>query len=172
MRNMKEKSHHTKLLAFVLAIFTATCHAAPGPGDTPPAVVGMNPDGDWVSLDSYAGKAIVLSFWATWCGPCMNELPILEGVQKTAGQDSLQVIAVNIESREVYRQIARRLSSLSLLVAHDAGKKGSAAYGVGGIPHMVIVGRDGKIIKVHKGYSEKALDGIVADINKALEPSR
>ncbi|MEO8103478.1 MAG: hypothetical protein ABI790_13205 [Betaproteobacteria bacterium] len=44
----------------------------------------------------------------------------------------------------------------------------AAAYGVKGIPHMVIIGKDGKVISVHRGYSEEALDGLLAEINAAL----
>jgi thiol-disulfide isomerase/thioredoxin len=172
MFSLRKTWYLEALLPLVLTACAAQANAAPAAGEIPPAVVGMNFDGDWVSLESYAGKAIVVSFWATWCGPCMNELPILEGIQKTAGKDSMQVIAVNIESRDVYRQVARKLASLSMLVAHDAGKKGTTAYGVKSIPHMVIIGRDGKLFKLHRGYTEKALDDIVADINNALATPR
>gem|GEM_PF-3700884 len=55
-----------------------------------------------------------------------------------------------------------------MLVTHDHGRQGSAAYGVNGIPHMVIIDRTGRIVRVNRGYSEDALDSIVADINAAL----
>ena len=81
----------------------------------------------------------------------------------------MQVIAVNTESRDVFRRAARTLEPLDLLMAHDAGKgKPSDAYGVKGIPHMVIIGRDGRIVRVYRIYDESSLDGIVADINRAL----
>ena len=52
----------------------------------------------------------------------------------------------------------------------DARGIAQEAFGVDGIPHMAIIGRDGRILKVYRGYSEKSLDAIVADINKALAP--
>jgi thiol-disulfide isomerase/thioredoxin len=110
----------------------------------------------------------VVSFWATWCPYCLKELPILEGIQKTAGKERTQVIMVNTESREVFRKSARIMKDLSLLLAHDSDKRASEAYGVAGIPHMVIIGRNGKILRVHRGYDENSLDAIVADINRAL----
>lgn len=62
----------------------------------------------------------------------------------------------------------RILASFALTLAHDDRKRGTDAYGVKGIPHMVIIGRDGAIVKVHRGYSEEALEGILAETNSAL----
>jgi len=143
--------------------------AAPAEGDLPPQEIGKTLDGQQLVLTSYAGKAVVVSFWATWCPYCLKELPILEGIQKSAGKERIQVIAVNTESREVFRKAARILGELSLLVAHDTGGAASEAYGVKGIPHMVIIGRDGRILRVYRGYAESSLDEIVADINRALQ---
>jgi thiol-disulfide isomerase/thioredoxin len=151
---------------FCLAGFNA--HAAPEAGDKPPDEVGFNLERKAVSLKDYAGKAIVISFWATWCDYCLKELPILNNIQKLAGKDRLQVIAVNTESREVFRDAAKVLKTLDILLTHDRDEDGAQAYGVKGIPHMVIVGRDGRIVSVHRGYNESSLKSIAADINRAL----
>jgi thioredoxin-related protein len=92
---------------------------------------------------------------------------MLEGLQRAA-RDRVQVVAVNIEDREQFRRVARTLSSLTLKITHDYDKSAHDAYGVKGIPHMVIIGRDGKVIAVHRGYSEEAIDGFLAEINEAL----
>lgn len=154
------------LLSF---LFASAAIAAPGVGDVAPQEVGKNRAGEQLVLSNYLGKAVVVSFWATWCPYCLKELPILEGIQKQAGDVHMQVIAINTESRDVYRNVAKKLSSLSLLVAHDATGKAAKAYGVDGIPHMVIIGRDGRIQRVYRGYSDSSLDAIVADINHALK---
>lgn len=160
------------LAVFLIAVFSA--HASDqataklGPGDRLPAVLGLDISGDKTEAAEYAGKVMVVTFWASWCGPCLKELPMLDAIQKVAGKDNLQVVAVNIEDREVFRKLARRLAPLSVKVTHDYGRKASDAFGVKGIPHCAIVGRDGKIIAVHRGYSEAALDGIIAEINRAL----
>jgi thiol-disulfide isomerase/thioredoxin len=154
--------------AAVLALFVSPfCLAAPAVGEVPPAVVGTDADGQDVVLKNYAGKAVVLSFWGSWCPQCLKELPVLEGIQGSAGKAQLQVIAVNTEKRDVYRKLARHLSSLTLLQAHDAGPA-QAAYGVKGLPHLLIIGRDGRVLKIYRGYDEKSLDKILADINLAL----
>jgi peroxiredoxin len=95
-------------------------------------------------------------------------MPILEGIQKVAGPDQIRVVAVNIENAREFRRLAHRLSQLQLTLTNDAGGEVSAAYGRGAIPHLVLIGRDGRILNVHRGYDEKHLDQIIADVNAAL----
>lgn len=140
--------------------------AAPQAGDTPPDVVGITLDREPVLLSKYAGKAVVISFWATWCPYCLQELPILSGIQKAA-KGNVQVIAINTEKRDVFRHVNRALRDLDIQLAYDPDQKAQAAYGVKGIPHMVIIGRDGKIVEVYRGYSEDSLPAIVEAINRA-----
>ena len=139
----------------------------PGPGDTPPPGLGVTMDGSPVEVGQSAGKVTVVTFWASWCGPCRKELPMLEGLQRVA-KDRVQVVAVNIEDRDQFRRVARALDTLTLKITHDYNKSARDAYGVKGIPHMLIIGRDGRILAVHRGYSENAIDGILDEINAAL----
>ena len=151
-----------------LSALASTPDAMPGAGDVPPSALGRDLEGQPVSVGDYAGKVVVVTFWATWCPYCLKELPILERAEIALGSDKLQVIAVNTESRDVFRTAARALSAQHMRLAHDAGKEASIAYGVHGIPHMVIIGRSGRIVSVWRGYDESSLDRIVADINRAL----
>ena len=167
-------AHRCRALAAAtaLSLLCAAAHAArPGPGDVPPADVGRGVGGDPVVLGAYAGKAVIVTFWATWCPYCLKELPVLENVQNQAGKDRMRVIAVNTESRDVFRKAARIMGeAMHLELANDADGRAQEAFGVRGIPHMVIIGRDGRILRVYSGYSESKLDEIVADINLALAP--
>lgn len=167
-------STRTRALAIglFLTLLAATGRAADlGPGDIPPPDVGHDLAGDEVLLTHYAGKAVIVTFWATWCPYCLKELPILENVQNKAGKEQIAVVAVNTESSEVFRHATRIMrESMHIELVSDVGGRARQAYGVQGIPHMVIIGRDGRILKVYRGYSEKSLDAIVADINLALAP--
>lgn len=143
--------------------------AAPKAGDAAPNQIGMTLDGDKVLLSDYRGKVVVVSFWATWCGYCLKELPILEGIQKVAGKPhNVQVVAVNTENRDTFRRLSRVMKNVAFGMAYDPGKAAQTAYGVNGIPHLVIIGRDGLIIRVYRGYGEETLDEITADINVAI----
>jgi hypothetical protein len=68
----------------------------------------------------------------------------------------------------MYRKLARKMSELQLLITYDGGEVARRAYGVNGIPHMVIIGRDGRIVSVHRGYTDAGVDAAIADLNRAL----
>ena len=157
------------LACLTFAAAACAADAMPAKGDKAPQVLGTTLEGEKLESGQFRGKVLVVTFWASWCGPCMKELPMLESLQRLAGTDKLQVVAVNTEDRDVFRKIARKLDKFALTVVHDDGKRGSEAYGVNGIPHMAIIGRDGTIVKVNRGYSEESLDGILREINAALQ---
>jgi thiol-disulfide isomerase/thioredoxin len=165
---------HLRGLAFVLACFAiapaalAADEPQPGAGEVAPQPLGVTRGGDAVEAAQFKGKVLVVTFWASWCAPCLRELPMLEGLQRTV-PDRLQVVAVNIEERDQFRRVYAKLPALTLKVSHDANKGAANAYGVKGIPHMLIVGRDGVIVRKHVGYGEDSLDHIVQDVNLALQ---
>jgi thiol-disulfide isomerase/thioredoxin len=136
-------------------------------GETPPAYLGLDRDNNKLYATDYAGKVLVVTFWASWCGPCLNELQVLENLQRAA-KKSVQVIAINIEDRDKFKSVSRALNNLSLMLAHDYTKSVKESYGVNGIPHMVIIGRDGKVVNVHRGYGDGMIPRLVKEINAAI----
>lgn len=157
------------ILLAAVAIFWGTAIAAePEVGDLAPPGLGVSADGREVSATDYAGKVLAVTFWASWCAPCLRELPMLEAIQKTAGRNQIQVVAINIEDRQQFRRLSRALSDFQLLITHDSTGQSAIAFGNKAVPHLIIIGRDGRIQKVHKGYSEKMLDSIIAEVNAAL----
>lgn len=157
------------LLTALLLISASVHAAAPTGGDIPPDYIGKTMDGATIKVSDYAGKAVVVSFWATWCPYCLKELPVLNAIQNSKAKDHVKVIAVNTEDKFTFRDAAQKLSrSFTIALTNDFDKQASGAYGVSGIPHMLIIGKDGKIIRVYRGYDETSLPQIVADINQAI----
>ncbi len=134
----------------------------------PTADLGKNYEGDKISLNDYAGKVVVISFWASWCKYCLKELPILSNIQTLGKKEHLAVIAINIEERKTFRTFAKQLEVLGLTLTNDSTNDIKKAYAVGGIPHLVIINRKGQIVNVYAGYGEEMLDGIANDLNLAL----
>lgn len=162
------------LLAIACASLAPLAVAAkriPGEGDIAPDFLGRGVDGRVVKVSTYLGKVVVLSFWASWCPPCRKELPVLGNIQKV-GKGEIQVIAVNIESDGVFHSAAKILLPLNLLLANDTGERAFGSYGAKGIPHLVLIGRDGRIVKVWTGYGEGELPELAADLNAALAVGR
>jgi len=138
------------------------------PGDVPPAMLGISRGGDDVKTTDFAGKVLVTTFWASWCTPCRAEMSALEKIQRIA-KDKLQVVAVNIEDRDTFRKVTRPLHDWQMMLANDQYKRYADTYGVKGIPHMLIIGRDGKVQKVHRGYNEAFLKVLIEDVITAIE---
>jgi thiol-disulfide isomerase/thioredoxin len=162
----------TALLALLLA-FTATARADDRPpvGSTPPDVFGNDRDCDPVRLGDHAGKVVIITFWASWCGPCLRELPVLDKIRRTVGGEHLEVIAVNFgESRQDFTRIVRGLPGSPITWVHDRRGKASERYGVKALPNMFILDREGRITARHIGYGEGSIKDIVDEIIALLPP--
>jgi thiol-disulfide isomerase/thioredoxin len=122
-----------------------------------------------VTLSSQRGKVVILTFWASWCGPCKREHPILEGAQRAVGKDKLVVFAVNYRDRpEALAAIKKPASKWQINVMTDPGDRAARLYSISGIPHLFMIGRDGKVVANHLGYGDRSLEELLADINQAL----
>jgi thiol-disulfide isomerase/thioredoxin len=157
-----------RTLVLLLALSAGTAFAALQAGDKAPTRLGLSRSGDSLQTTQYAGKVLVVTFWASWCAPCRAEMPMLEGLQRTVGKDKLEIVSLNIESRDEYKQVMRQIPPTTITIAHDVNKSTHNLYGVNGIPHLVVIDRTGTIVSVHRGYSEQAFEHIIADIHKAI----
>jgi len=157
------------LLIFAVVIITVTLmlvagrHAAqnraaggqlaPGrspKGATAPDFELKSTDGKVVRLSEYRGKAVLLNFWATYCGPCKIEMPWFVDIQKQYGGQGLQIIGVSMDDdaeKNVGKigDFARQMNvNYPILLGND--KVGDAFGGIDGLPTTFYVGRDGKIV--------------------------
>ncbi len=119
-------------------------------------------------LSKHAGKVVVLDFWATWCGPCVKSLPGLIEAMSVFPADKVALIGVNQGESETVVQKFLEVRGWKLTVARDSAQKVARAYGVEGIPHTVIIGRDGKIVWVKTGFTSESADEAAAAVRKAL----
>ena len=156
------------LLSCCLLLLSMPSFAAaiPTAGEFPPPVaLGKTLPGEVVDLQQRRGKVVIMTFWASWCGPCMRELPVLAHMQRVVGKDALEVIAVNWdEPRAQVVDFARRNRKLDLEYVLDSKGKAAAAYGVKAIPLMFVLDQEGRINTVHQGYSEESLPGILEQV--------
>jgi thiol-disulfide isomerase/thioredoxin len=125
--------------------------------------------GEDVTLSSQYGKVVILTFWASWCPPCKRELPILESAQRVVGKDKLVVFAVSHRDKPAaLAAIKRSAANWQINVMTDHNDRVAGLYSVTKIPHLFMIGRDGKIIANHLGYGDRTLNELIADINHAL----
>ena len=164
------------LAALCLGLCLSLAHAAelpaqPAAGDIPPDLLGRNRSGEDVTVSQYKGKVVIVTFWASWCGPCRSELPMLGKLQKLVGRDHLEIIAINFkEERREFNGVIRTNKDIDLNFIHDARGRISDSYGVQTLPNMFVIGTDGKVAHVHRGYSEEMLEGFVTEMLALLPP--
>jgi len=97
-----------------------------------------------VSLKDLRGRTVVLNFWATWCPPCVEEMPSLVALQKDVG-DKVVILAVSTDVDDnAYKQFIRD-HHIDLLTVRDAANKSNALYGTYKFPETYIIDKDGKI---------------------------
>jgi thiol-disulfide isomerase/thioredoxin len=164
-------------LCAMLACSHAAAEALP-PGSVPPDDLGTTLSGQEVRASALRGKVVVISFWATWCGYCMKEMPVLAGLQETANQRGypLQVVEINFE--EDHRVFSRATHLLmpklpGLIMTWDRDGALNKSFGLSGtLPTMILLHRDGTVASVHVGYGEEMLNPLAAEITKLLnEPA-
>lgn len=109
-------------------------------------------DGSSFTLSEQAGKVVLVNFWATWCGPCVREMPdIAKLYDEYTDGDEVEFILVNCgESAKTVQAFLDR-NKYTLPVAYDTSRTISSAYGVNAIPRTVIFGKDGKVVKDYTG---------------------
>jgi thiol-disulfide isomerase/thioredoxin len=104
------------------------------------------------SISSWPGKPLLINFWATWCGPCLREIPMLKDFQ--AGRSDLQVVGIAIDQREPVLAFAEKMQfNYPILIGQNGGWDAAASFGVEvfALPFTVFTGADGSVLGVQTG---------------------
>jgi peroxiredoxin len=140
----------------------------------PPAIGSAAPDftlhsslGKNLKLSEYRGQVVMINFWATWCGPCREELPELERLRARYQRGGFVLLGVSVDdSPNAARDMARRLG-VQFPVLFDAAKQVSARYDIDAMPSTLLIDRSGVVRYLHRGYrsgAEKEYDAKVREL--------
>ena len=105
-----------------------------------------------VKLSELRGQVILLNFWASWCGPCRQEMPLLENLHKRYSALGFTVLGVNVEEDPRKAKTLLKDISVSFPILFDTSNKVSKQYKVSAMPSTVMIDRDGNMRYLHKGY--------------------
>jgi len=155
--------------AAILSALCCTAHSkALAVGEMAPDFSRADLAGKAVTLADYRGKIILLNFWATWCGPCLEEMPKFSAWQRAYGARGLQVIGVSMDDDQlpVARLMARHPAVYPILVGDAA--LGESFGGVFGLPLTYLIDPKGRVVGRYQGNGDLAkMEAAI----KALLPS-
>jgi thiol-disulfide isomerase/thioredoxin len=143
-------------------------------GEPAPQVAIGGPDGAPTSLAAFRGKAVLLNFWATWCAPCIEELPSLDALQAEFGGDKFQVVAVNMDAagREVAAQFLAERKLWHLALYTDPNLLMDPALAGPGIPASVLYDAQGLEIARIFGATDWSSSEARALIERIVHPPK
>jgi peroxiredoxin len=137
-------------------------------GKPAPEVTLQAEDAEPVALSSLKGKIVVLDFWATWCKPCVIELPLVDRVTDERADRGVVFYAVNTgESARVVKKFLRK-SDLDLPLVLDGDGHIASLYGVGALPHLVVIDAEGVVRHVHLGSGPGSEKRLAAELDALL----
>ncbi len=153
------------LMGFALSVVAATSLASSGlEGQQAPDFALKSSTGENLRLSEYRGDVVMINFWATWCGPCRQEMPLLDELYTRYQRVGFNLLGVNIDDDSSRAMQMVNELGVSFPVLFDARKEVSKLYEVNAMPVTVLVDREGNVRHVHHGYKpgyeEKYLDEI------------
>jgi cytochrome c biogenesis protein CcmG, thiol:disulfide interchange protein DsbE len=170
----------------ILAFAALAVPARPGsvPGAAPsltlepsraPALKLRTVAGETLTLEKLtAGGPVVLDFWATWCRPCVAELPELEALYRKHRERGLTVIGISLDGPRNFAKVRPFASKLGLTfpIALDEDGRIQQLYQVRAMPTAVVIDTAGMVVTVREGYRPGDTKGLEAELEKLLAPPR
>jgi len=164
--NMNSVNKFTLIILFVLlslgGITNITAKTA-APDFTLQSLDGKN-----VRLSDFRGQVVLLNFWASWCGPCRQEMPILDEIHNRYKSLGFTVLGVNLDAKSKKAIGYLKDTPVTFPVLLDPKGDVSSEYGVQAMPSTVIIDKDGKVRFLHQGYKSGYEDDYKKQIKSLL----
>jgi peroxiredoxin len=141
------------LLGLACSVIAATSLAASGlTGQPAPDFALKSSNGENLRLSEYRGDVVMVNFWATWCGPCRQEMPLLDEMFSKYERVGFSLLGVNIDENSSKAMNMVSELGVSFPVLFDTRKEVSKLYEVDAMPVTVLIDREGTVRYVHHGY--------------------
>lgn len=128
-------------------------------GDQRPEFELRGLDGNLYHVDDWQGEVLLINFWATWCAPCREEMPMLDALQEKLGGRGLKIVGIALDTPGAVQAFTESLGiDYTILLDGATGDSLARRFGntQGVLPYSVLVGRDGRIIDMIYGELERA----------------
>ena len=153
----------------ILAKYTSTSNSSVENVRPAPQFSLANLDGKNVSLKDFADKVMVVDFWATWCGPCREEIPHLNKLYENYRGKGVVVVGISMDAEgpEVVKQFAKELRMEYPVVMGDENVQQDFG-GIVGLPTTFIIDRKGNIVKKYTGYQPAIMQDMEQTIKELM----
>lgn len=132
-----------------LAILSLSASADPAPDFTLQSSTGEN-----VRLAEQRGQVVMLNFWASWCGPCRKEMPLLDAMYQRYSSAGFVLYGVNVEEDNTDAKKLLKELGVTFPVLFDTESKASSLYNVDAMPTTVVIDKKGQVRFVNRGYKD------------------
>ena len=133
-------------------LITSFAYATVKVADEAPDFTLKTLEGPNLRLEEYRGQVVLLNFWASWCGPCRQEMPILDRLHQRYEDTGFAVLGVNVEGETAPAQKIVDKTNVTFPVLIDEGQSVSELYDLEAMPSTVVIDRDGVVRYYHRGY--------------------
>ncbi|MFO7602610.1 MAG: TlpA disulfide reductase family protein [Gammaproteobacteria bacterium] len=140
------------VIAVVLLTFTTGSQAAQALKGPATDFTLKSRDGKNIKLSELRGQVVMINFWASWCGPCRQEMPLLEDIHNKYSALGFTLLGVNVEEDSSKANAYLRDVSVTFPILYDTKNSVSKAYNISAMPSTVMVDRDGNLRYLHHGY--------------------
>ena len=156
------------VVALIAVVAESTRERIVEVGDTAPGFALVTDDGQRLTRSQFGGQLLVLNFWATWCVPCIQELPSLNQFQQQFASSGVVVLGVSVDQNErAYRQFLKR-AGVTFRTSRDPQADLSSRYGTFKYPETYVIDRDGKVVQKHIGPRDWMDERLLAEIKALL----
>lgn len=108
--------------------------------------------GENLRLKEFQGQVVMLNFWASWCGPCRQEMPLLDELYKRYSRAGFTILGVNVDSSPAEANRYLKKIDVSFPVLYDTKSQVSKLFDVSAMPSTVMIDRSGNMRYLHKSY--------------------
>ncbi|GEA11510.1 TlpA disulfide reductase family protein [Alteromonas sp. KUL49] len=154
LKSLNRTSSFALIVIFLFGVTLATSTEADEPQVNMPApdFTLKSRDGNNLRLAEEVGNIVIVNFWASWCGPCREELPAFEALYQDYVDLGVTVLAVNVDDDSAKAQSMLADMDISFPVLYDPNGDVSELYDVSAMPTTVMIDRNGDTRLIHKGY--------------------
>ena len=156
------------LAAFVAVVYDTLNEHVVVVGDKAPDFNITADSGKQITRSNFGGRVLVLNFWATWCPPCIDELPSLDEFQRQFSSKGVVVVGVSVDKNEKQYKDFLKKARVAFQTSRDPDASISAEYGTFKYPETYVINAKGEVVAKYIGPKDWMSADVIADMKKLL----